>query len=209
MTKINEIFISLQGESSLAGYLTIFIRFSGCNLRCNFCDTQYHQEGTLLSLEEILHQIDTVGGDCKRICITGGEPLLQKHGFIELAEALLAKGYDISVETNGTYLIIAELRIKWILDYKLKGAKAEMPFYHKNFKLMDERDELKFVITNRADYNEAMEVISINHTNAQIIFSPTPKMRKKLAKWMVEDKLNRVRYGLQIHKIIFAAKRGV
>lgn len=205
--KINEIFKSIQGEGQQAGNLTTFIRTSGCNLRCNWCDTTYaYKEGMEMSLTDIYKKVREL--DCKNICITGGEPLLQDK-INELLLNLHYKGYKIFVETNGTQKIYNFYPANYIVDYKLPSSGMYGKFIKDNFKV-PHLYEIKFVIKDEKDYEIAKEVTMEYDGNATILFSPcfNKEWNRKLAEMIIKDNLP-VKYSLQIHKVLWGNKRGV
>jgi len=210
--KVCEIFTSIQGESSYAGMPCTFIRLTGCNLRCTYCDTQYaYHEGSELSEEDIISKVRHAG--INLVEITGGEPLLQKEVF-HLIERLAEEGYKVLVETNGS-LSIKDInrRAVVILDIKTPGSGMHEEMDLSNLDEIKSTDEVKFVITNRQDYEWAKEMIQKYSLSdkCQLLMSPAYGMlpSKDLARWMLEDRFN-ARLNLQIHKYIFGSeKRGV
>ncbi|MDY0298338.1 MAG: radical SAM protein [Candidatus Cloacimonadaceae bacterium] len=200
---ICEIFYSLQGESSYMGMPCIFVRLSGCNLRCSYCDTQYsYQSGKRMHFDTILEQIDKY--PAKLVELTGGEPLLQKqsNSFMQL---LIEKGYTVLLETNGSLSIgdVPQEVVK-ILDVKCPGSGEENSFLLANLKLMTSKDELKFVLTSDQDYCYAREFIHKHSLQNKILhFSPVIDLlpAELLAKWILEDGLQ-VKLSLQLHKIL-------
>jgi len=201
--QVTEIFKSIQGEGEDSGKPTTFIRLTGCNLRCSWCDTTYaYTKGKLLDIAAIVEKVKKLG--CLNICLTGGEPLRQKQTTVLLAE-LKKLGCRITVETNGT-IDISQFNYvdRFVVDYKLPSAKAEQPFYQKNLKHLRPTDELKFVIANRKDYETAKNFIENNNIKTKVIFSPRWHKRtvKAVANWIVKDSLP-VRYSLQLHKVIW------
>ncbi len=205
--KINEIFYSIQGEGKDAGLPTIFIRLTGCNLRCKWCDTKYaYFEGEEMSEEKIIDKIKNFGG--KRVCITGGEPLLQEEIY-GLIDRLIVLGYSVGVETNGSISIrrLAERDVIIKMDYKLPSSGFEKFMLEDNFKFLREKDELKFIIMDREDYDFAKFIIKNKNIKCDIVMQPVWNKCKKLAEWILEDKMD-VRLSLQIHKILWGNKRG-
>jgi len=207
--KICEIFTSIQGESSYAGMLCTFIRMTGCNLRCSYCDTAYaYDEGKELSEDEIMSEVKHAG--INLVEITGGEPLLQKEVY-HLIERLLDGGYKVLVETNGS-INIKEIdrRAVVILDIKTPGSGMSEKMDLSNLDDLKSTDEVKFVITNRTDYEWAKGIIvRYNVTDrCSVLISPAYRILppEDLAKWMIEDRLN-VRLNLQLHKYIFGSER--
>lgn len=208
MLKINEIFYSLQGEGVDAGLPTIFIRLTGCNLRCKYCDTEYaFYEGKDMTMEEIFNKIKK--WKCKRICITGGEPLLQN--IYDLIDFLLENGYEVSIETNGSIDIkkLTEKKLIIKMDIKLPSSGMYEKMIMDNIKLLRRCDELKFVIWNRNDYDIAKKIIEEYEPKCNIIMQPVwgGIEAKKIAEWILEDELE-ARLSIQLHKILWGEKRG-
>jgi 7-carboxy-7-deazaguanine synthase len=224
---VSEIFYSIQGESLYAGLPCVFIRLAGCNLKCAYCDTRYaHDGGTAMSLPEILGRV--AGFSCPLVEITGGEPLLQDE-TPALADALLAKGYRVLVETNGSIDInrVSKKCVR-IVDIKCPGSGHVDQNDLANLKRLSPMDQLKFVLTDRMDYEFARDMIfdawqqdtipaSIPPPEPMpisapvpILFSPVHGCLKPaaLAEWILGDHLN-VRLHLQMHKILWPeAHRG-
>ncbi len=206
--EICEIFHSLQGEGINIGLPTIFVRTAGCNLRCEWCDTRYAWEGgEEISIHEIMEKLDSIG--CDRVCITGGEPLLQ-NDVLDLIDILLPR-YDISVETNGS-LDISELKRKDLMvsmDHKTPSSGMEGKMLEKNLKLLDENDQLKFVIADDIDYRFNKEILSRFDPRCEIIFQAEEGSDlKELAESVLKDGLD-VRVLPQLHKIIWEDEEGV
>jgi len=212
LLKINEIFYSIQGESSLAGLPCIFIRLTYCNLRCSYCDTEYaFYEGTDYKFEEILAKIKKY--DCNLIEVTGGEPLVQKE-VLPLMKILCDSGYDVIIETGGS-LSIKEIdkRVKIIMDLKCPSSKMAEKNLYENIDVLKPNDEVKFVIGNRQDYDWSKNVISQYWLTEKcsVLFSNVFEELKpiQLAEWILEDNL-KVRFQIQMHKYIWdPKKRGV
>lgn len=204
MLKVNEIYASIQGESSHTGLPCVFVRLTGCNLRCSWCDTAYaFHEGRELSLDEVMQQVESFS--LPLVEITGGEPLMQEDVY-PLMEALLEKGYKVMLETGGAIPIdrVPETVIK-IVDIKCPGSGEDKKNHLQNLEFLSEHDELKFVLLDRADYEWSRDLLkSINPTN-QILFSPVyDKLDlKDLSQWILEDKLP-VRLQTQLHKVIWS-----
>jgi 7-carboxy-7-deazaguanine synthase len=207
--KINEIFYSIQGEGKWTGLPNIFIRTTGCNLRCAFCDTKYaYEEGTERTIEEIIDEIKKY--DCEKICITGGDPLLHKE-TVELIDKLIEKGYKICLETNGSHSIKslnnkADLMIS--LDIKCPSSGMHEKMIFENIPLLKQKDQLKLIIKDKKDYEYAKKIILKYKPVCTVFFQPVWGTNPKdLAEWIINDKL-RVKLGLQIHKIIWGDRRG-
>ncbi len=205
--KINEIFYSLQGEGSDAGLPTIFIRFTGCNLRCNYCDTRYaFYEGKYMTIDEIMESVKK--WSCKRVCITGGEPLLQKNVYA-LIDELLREGYEVSIETNGSISImkLSKMNVKIKMDIKLPSSGMHDKMLFGNISLLRGSDELKFIIWNKQDYEYAKDIIARYKPRCQIIMQPVWGSKIKLADWILKDEID-ARFSIQLHKIIWGDERG-
>jgi 7-carboxy-7-deazaguanine synthase len=211
--KVNEIFYSIQGESSRAGCPTVFIRLSGCNLRCSYCDTKYaYEDGKEMEMSQILEAVKEFG--CHLVEITGGEPLLQKETPAFISK-LLDDSYTVMLETNGS-LDIGEIdgRCIKIIDVKCPSSGEHEKNLFSNFEKMNKNDELKFVIQTKEDYNYAKDqllIYDIIIPPGNIHFSPVfEKLSPQtLSAWILEDNLN-VRMTPQLHKFIWPDKdRGV
>lgn len=210
---VNEIFHSIQGESTHSGRPCIFIRLTGCNLRCSFCDTRYaYEDGVSLGIAEIMERI--AGYKCPLIEITGGEPLIQSETPL-LIYRLLENGYEVMMETNGS-LDISKVdgRCIKIVDIKCPTSNESDKSDLANLTRLGSQDQVKFVIGSRKDYEYAKEIVELNCSGfprGQILFSPVKgkMVFAKLAEWILKDNLN-VRLHLQLHKIIWPGKqRGV
>jgi 7-carboxy-7-deazaguanine synthase len=205
MLKINEIFYSIQGESSRAGEPCVFIRLTGCNLRCSYCDTEYaFYEGKDFSIDEIIAEIGKY--DCRLIEVTGGEPLLQDESP-GLMNRLCDDGFDVMLETGGSLPVDAvDGRVKIILDMKCPSSGMAKKNLYANLNWIKETDEVKFVIGSREDYEWSKNIIAEYGLlkKAAALFSPVfGKIEPaELAKWILEDKLN-VRFQIQIQKYIW------
>ncbi len=210
--KVCEIFTSIQGESSYAGLLCTFVRLTGCNLRCSYCDTRYsYSEGIEMPVEEIVRGVSLSG--VPLVEITGGEPLMQE-GVDMLVRGILDRGCNVLIETNGS-LGIGDIdkRATIILDVKTPGSGENGKIDYDNFDILKPSDEIKFVLCGRDDYDWAKEFISEKgllgkHT---ILFSPVTAMLEpsELAGWITRDRLP-VRLNIQIHKYVFGPDaRGV
>ncbi|MGE4596479.1 MAG: 7-carboxy-7-deazaguanine synthase QueE [Methylophilaceae bacterium] len=209
--KINEIFYSLQGESSLIGIPTVFIRLTGCPMRCSYCDTAYaFHSGKNLSIDSILNKVNAF--KTKFVTVTGGEPLAQK-GCWDLLKVLCDQEYSVSLETGGA-IDISEVdeRVKIILDVKTPNSGESENNLWENFQLIKEKDEIKFVISNLEDYewSKALMIREDLSTKASIIFSPVYRklQPKTLGEWILKDHLP-VRFQVQLHKIIWGEIPGV
>jgi len=207
MLRVNEIFYSIQGESTFAGFPCIFIRLTGCNLRCRYCDTTYaYEEGDDIPLDRILATVK--GFDCNLIEVTGGEPLIQGE-TPDLIAALIKNGYTVLLETNGSLDIRrVDTRCARIVDIKCPSSGMDNRNYWKNLDYITPNDQLKFIIANRQDYLYATKVLDkldIKRRKKLIInFSPVFNeiALKELARWILADNLP-VRLQIQLHKYIW------
>jgi 7-carboxy-7-deazaguanine synthase len=204
--KVCEIFTSIQGESTHAGMLCTFIRLSGCNLRCSYCDTKYaYDEGAELSIENVLERIEEA--TIRLVEITGGEPLLQTDETAGLTTLLLDSGYNVLIETNGTLPIESiDGRAIMIMDVKTPASGMSTKNNFANFEYLKKVDEVKFVICDRNDYIWAKNVVLEYGLpkRCTVLFSPAfgSLEPRKLVKWILEDRVD-VRLNLQLHKYIF------
>ncbi len=204
--KINEMFISIQGESSFSGFPFFFIRTSGCNLRCKYCDTKYaYENGEFVEINEIIENVKS--SQLKNVLITGGEPLIQENIYF-LIDSLINNKFNVLIETNGSVLVdkINKNAIK-IIDIKTPSSGECNRNNFKNFDFINFNDEIKFVISNYEDFKWSIDVIEkykIYKLVKNIFLSPVYNLLspKKLANWILEKKLNYVRLHLQLHKII-------
>ena len=210
--RINEIFYSIQGESTYAGMPCVFVRLTHCNLRCSFCDTEYaFYEGDYNSYEEILSEIKKY--KCSIVEITGGEPLVQKN-VLPFMTMLCDKEYEVLIETGGHMDIsIIDSRVKRIMDIKCPGSGESEKNYWENLNYITESDQIKFVISDREDYEWAKGIIEKFKIiqKCPVLMSPNFKKldNKKLAEWILADQLD-VRFQLQMHKYIWPPdRRGV
>ena len=213
MLTINEIFHSIQGESTHAGRPCVFVRLTACDLRCSWCDTTYaFHEGHKMSIGDVLQRVDDYG--CDVVEITGGEPLLQKDVY-SLMRQLLERGRTVMLETGGHLSVddVPEGVIR-VIDVKCPGSGESARNHWPNLDRLRATDEVKFVIRDRADYEYASDVVAKHRLTgrcAAVLFSPVHGVldAKALAAWVLEDRLP-VRVQLQIHKFIWdAATRGV
>jgi 7-carboxy-7-deazaguanine synthase len=209
--KIYEIFHSLQGETSRIGLPTVFVRLTGCPMRCTYCDTEYaFSGGGNMQIAEILQKIAEFG--TKYVTVTGGEPLAQKECYV-LLEALCNEGYSVSLETGGAMDIApVDARVSIILDIKTPASNEEKDMRWDNLNHISAKDEIKFVICNRADYEWAKaKLTELKLTEkCPVLFSPSyhDLGAEQLAAWVLEDKLP-VRMQIQLHKILWGEKKGV
>jgi 7-carboxy-7-deazaguanine synthase len=206
--RVNEIFKSIQGESSYAGIPSVFVRLTGCNLRCSYCDTTYaYDEGTEMSVNEILSTIK--GYDCKNVCITGGEPLLQSS-VNKLINLLNKNRYKIFVETGGSINIdMLPKAVTRIMDIKCPDSGMDKEMDWKNIERLKARDEVKFIISSKKDYDWAKRITRKHKLTdrAQILFGVAHGIinPETLAGWILKDNLD-LRLQLQLQKYIWPDK---
>ncbi len=208
--RMTELFYSVQGESTTSGLPTVFIRLTGCPLRCHYCDTSYaFHGGELISVDDILAQVAAF--HCPYVCVTGGEPLAQPN-CIPLLEALCDKGYRVSIETSGARDITAiDPRVTVVMDLKTPDSGEVDRNLWSNIPRLKQNDQIKFVLCSREDYRWARQTLEDHQlaSQAHILFSPSWEQLNptELASWILEDKLP-VRLQLQLHKILWSDARG-
>jgi len=209
--KIFEIFHSLQGESSRVGLPTIFIRLSGCPMRCHYCDTAYaFQGGAMMKIDDIMETIKKY--NTRYVTVTGGEPLAQKE-VLSLLKVLADQNYEVSLETGGG-ISIKEIdpRIKIILDIKTPESGEEKKNHWENLNFIHAKDEIKFVLCSREDYDWAKKILDQYQLaeKCHVLFSPVYKKLNAtdLGNWILEDHLP-VRLQIQLHKLLWGEKPGV
>ncbi len=206
MLKINEIYHSIQGESTSAGKPCVFVRLTYCNLRCNYCDTEYaFYEGKDMSVQQVIDEVEKY--NCKLIEITGGEPLVQMDECLELMKRLCDLGYEVMIETGGSISITnIDPRVKIIMDLKCPSSEMEKKNLYENVQYLKLTDELKFVIGNREDYEWTKIILNKYNLDGKceilfsVVFSKLDPVQ--LVNWILEDKLD-VRFQLQMHKFIW------
>lgn len=209
--KIFEIFYSLQGESSRVGLPTIFIRLSGCPMRCHYCDTAYaFQGGSMMTIDEIMLTIGNYG--TRFVTVTGGEPLAQKEVHF-LLKILADKNYEVSMETGGGLSIKdVDPRIKIILDIKTPDSGETGKNHWENLESIHSKDEIKFVLCSREDYDWAKKIMDKYqlHQKCSVLFSPVYQTLDPtdLGNWILKDQLD-VRMQIQLHKLLWGEKPGV
>ncbi len=208
--KITEIFYSLQGESSLVGWPTVFVRLTGCPLRCQYCDTAYaFHGGQWMPVAEVVRAATSYGA--RHVCVTGGEPLAQK-ACLSLLSALCDAGHVVSLETSGAMDIAqVDARVKRIVDLKTPGSGELSRNRWENLPLLRKTDEVKFVLCGREDYEWAVSAV-VEHgltDRCTVLFSPSQSqlLPGVLADWIVADRLP-VRFQLQLHKILWGNEPG-
>jgi 7-carboxy-7-deazaguanine synthase len=209
--KIYEIFHSLQGETSRIGLPTVFVRLTGCPMRCTYCDTEHaFSGGGNMEIADILQKVTAFG--TKYVTVTGGEPLAQKECYT-LLKTLCDAGYSVSLETGGAMDIApVDTRVSIILDIKTPASNEEKNMRWDNLNHVSTKDEIKFVICNRADYDWAKaKLIELKlNEKCPVLFSPSYHELKadELASWVLADQLP-VRMQIQLHKILWGEKAGV
>jgi 7-carboxy-7-deazaguanine synthase len=208
--RLTEIFFSLQGEASRAGLPTVFVRLTGCPLRCTWCDTTYSfTGGEPASIESVLAEVARY--PARQVCVTGGEPLAQKD-CLPLLAALCDAGYEVSLETSGAIDISSiDPRVSCIMDLKAPDSGESAKNRLENLAHLDARDEIKIVIASRADYEWARDAIREHRLDAlcPVLLSPAAGLVEPaaLAGWILEDGLN-VRFQLQLHKLLWGNAQG-
>jgi 7-carboxy-7-deazaguanine synthase len=218
---IIEIYKSLQGESSFAGLPCVFVRLAGCNLRCAWCDSEYtFSGGQKMSALEILAEVQRLSPTGGLVEVTGGEPMLQERELVPFLHQLIAAGYEVLMETSGERpLELVPSEVRKIVDVKCPGSGEHLRFRPENLATLTARDEVKFVLASREDYEYARDFIvrhGLESSPAGLIFSPAFRKGaigsrstenclldpRDLADWMLADNIN-ARLGLQIHKYIW------
>ncbi len=209
--RITEIFHSLQGESSTVGLPTVFVRLTGCPLRCQYCDTEYaFHGGEIQTLDKVLETV--VGFGARYVTVTGGEPLAQKSCF-PLLTALCDKGYTVSLETSGALPIEnVDSRVIKVLDLKTPGSGEVSRNLYENIQYLQPQDEVKFVICDRQDYQWAqmkIDELALNEKVNNVLLSPSYGQQDaaELAEWILQDGLA-VRFQVQLHKLLWKDEAG-
>ena len=204
--RITEIFHSLQGEASTVGKPTVFVRLTGCPMRCQYCDTAYaFSGGELISIDDILDKV--ISYNCSYVTVTGGEPLAQPE-CLSLLRRLCDAGFLVSLETGGAMPISdVDARVSIVLDIKTPGSREERNNHVANFPVLGSKDQVKFVICDRNDYDYARsKIIELNLADrvGEILLSPSYEQlqARELADWILQDRLP-VRMQLQLHKLIW------
>ena len=212
MLRITEIFYSLQGEARTSGLPTVFVRLTGCPLRCQYCDTAYaFSGGTMTSLEEVLEQV--AGFGARYVTVTGGEPLAQP-ACLPLLVGLCDAGYQVSLETSGALDIAGvDPRVSIVLDLKTPRSAEVSRNLYTNLALLANKDQVKFVICDRQDFNWAsfkVREYELLDRVGDVLFSPSVGQQDatELAEWILAEQLP-VRFQMQLHKILWGDKPGV
>lgn len=208
--RITEIFLSLQGESDSIGWPTVFVRLTGCPLRCSWCDTTYSfHGGDWRDVDAIVSEVAAHG--VRHVCVTGGEPLAQKRCH-QLLTQLCDAGYEVSLETSGA-LDVAEVdpRVRKVMDLKAPGSGEQSRNLWSNLDHLRAGDQLKFVLADRADYDWAVGIVNQDrlHERTMVLFSPVYESLppRRLADWIVADRLP-VRFQMQLHKLLWGEEPG-
>ncbi|CAN5241424.1 7-carboxy-7-deazaguanine synthase QueE [soil metagenome] len=208
--RLTEIFLSLQGESRSVGWPTVFVRLTGCPLRCQYCDTAYaFHGGEWWEMDAIVAEVARHG--VKHVCVTDGEPLAQKRCH-DLLVRLCDAGYEVSLETSGAIDISAvDPRVSRVVDLKTPGSKEMSRNLLSNIPLLGARDQVKFVVCDRADYDWAREMMAEHAIGArcEVLFSPSYGQveARELAEWIIADRLP-VRFQMQLHKQLWGEEHG-
>ena len=207
--RICEIFRSIQGEGLTMGVPTVFVRAVGCNLRCSWCDTMYSMEGGKdMTVPEIMEEI----GSCRTVCVTGGEPMIQKD-ILDLLDALIRADKKVVLETNGSIDlkdVPKDSRIMISMDIKCPSSGMQDRMLDSNIGLLSEKDQLKFIIKDQTDFDYAVRYLKEHPARTNVIFGPVGGTEK--LQWLVESVLENdvdARVLPQLHKIIWGDKRGV
>lgn len=225
--RLTEIFHSVQGEGSTVGLPTTFVRFTGCSLRCSWCDTTYSfYGGEPWTIERVMERLAPI--PTKRVCVTGGEPLDQPEACLALMDRLLREGYEVILETSGSIdagaadKLEPRRKLQLSVDVKCPASNMHKRNRLENLALMREHDQLKFVVSDGRDYAFAKEILAAHPTKAQVLFqamwpSPDPVAETKfvdgqmtmqrLAESVIADGLD-VRVGTQMHKVIWGHEKG-
>ena len=208
--RITEIFCSLQGEARAAGWPTVFVRLTGCPLRCGYCDTAYaFHGGEWRDIDAIVDEVKSHG--VRHVCVTGGEPLAQKR-CITLLSRLCDAGFDVSLETSGAIDIAdVDTRVSRIVDIKTPGSLEVARNRWENLPLLTRHDQVKFVICSREDYDWSKQIVAERGLAnvCDVLFSPsyTQVSPRELADWIVEDRLP-VKFQMQLHKQLWGEEQG-
>jgi len=205
---ITEIFYSLQGEAKEVGIPTVFVRLTGCPLRCNYCDTAYAFKGNNpLSIESIMEQVAKY--NTRYVCVTGGEPMAQSNCLI-LLDTLIEAGYKVSMETSGSIDISpVNNKVSVVMDLKTPSSTEQSQNRYENIALLERKDQLKFVIASRSDFDWCCSILENYDVLSDVLFSPVYESLKPvdLADWILEKQLN-VRLQVQLHKLLWGDQKG-
>jgi 7-carboxy-7-deazaguanine synthase len=208
--RISEIFHSLQGEADAVGWRSVFVRLTGCPLRCSWCDTEYaFHGGQWRTIDEVLAEV--ARHEVRHVCVTGGEPLAQKR-CLALLERLCDAGYEVSLETSGALDVsVVDARVRKVMDLKAPGSGESARNLWSNLDALLPHDQVKIVVVDRADYEWARACVREHaiDTRCQVLFSPVhgAVAPRDLAQWILDDRLP-VRMQLQLHKLLWGAEPG-
>lgn len=208
--RVTEIFHSLQGEARTVGWPTVFVRLTGCPLRCHYCDTEYaFSGGESMSLEQVLSEVSTYAP--RHVTVTGGEPLAQP-ACLPLLNRLCDAGYQVSLETSGALDVSGvDARVVKVMDLKTPGSGECDRNRYENLELLTERDQLKFVLCDRGDYDWAKGLLVQQDlaSRCEVLFSPSYGQLgpRELAEWILADRLP-VRFQIQLHKLLWGEEPG-
>lgn len=207
---VDEVFASIQGESTDAGLPCIFVRFFGCNIGCTYCDQmQPPSRKKRMTIDNLMKQVQQL--KIKYVCITGGEPLLQWNSVYPIVLELVCAGYKVSIETSGCVPISPDpydRSFKYVMDIKCPSSGVSHKNVYDNLMNLQAKDEVKFVIANRTDYDFMKKVLNQYSTPAKILVSPCfskdlkPIIGEELIEWLIQDQLFNVRVQIQMHKIL-------
>ena len=201
--KITEIFYSLQGEADTVGFPTVFVRLTGCPLRCQYCDTAYaFHGGEWMSIDGVLGRVAEFAP--RHVCVTGGEPLAQKN-CLPLLERLCDAGYRVSLETSGAMPLVAvDARVIRVVDVKTPGSKEEGRNRYQDLALLRAEEQVKFVICDRADFEWSRAKVAELGLHCGVLFSPSAEQlpARELAEWILAERVP-VRFQLQLHKVLW------
>ena len=208
---VDEIFLSIQGESSASGFLCVFVRLFGCNIGCTYCDQpQVKEDRHRMKISEVVSKVASFG--VKNVCITGGEPLMQWNAVLPLVLELQGYRCTVSIETSGCYPIDNDecynRSYNYIMDVKCPSSGVANKNILNNILFLKPKDEIKFVVSNREDYDYMLQVMRKYPTNSKLLISPCfttdlkPMIGKELVEWMTEDRLHDFRIQIQLHKIL-------
>lgn len=208
--KITEIFLSIQGEADSVGWPTVFVRLTGCPLRCQYCDTEYaFYGGEWIALDNVLGRVGSF--QTQRVCVTGGEPLAQK-GCLDLLRRLCDAGHRVSLETSGAIDVgKVDPRVVRVVDVKTPGSGEEQRNRLENLDLLRPEEQVKFVICDRADFDWASDMVQAKRLSERctVLFSPSYGQveARDLAQWLLDERLP-VRLQIQLHKMLWGSTPG-